>query len=116
MLASIADRVDFDTIVLGVGGMGSATCFELARRGQRVLGLDQFQLGHDRGSSHGETRIIRKAYFEHPDYIPLLHRAYELWEALERESGEPLLLRNGMVTYLDPATSPIYRRMVASAK
>ena len=65
----------FDVIVLGVGGMGSATAFELARRGRRVLGLEQYALGHDLGSSHGHTRIIRKAYYEHPDYVPLVLRA-----------------------------------------
>ena len=63
----------YDVIVLGIGGMGSATLFELARRGRRVLGLEQFALGHDQGSSHGHTRIIRKAYYEHPDYVPLVH-------------------------------------------
>jgi sarcosine oxidase len=51
----------YDAIVLGVGGMGSAAAFELARRGRRVLGLEQFALAHDRGSSHGQTRVIRKA-------------------------------------------------------
>ena len=69
----------YDVIVLGVGGMGSATCHHLARRGAKVLGLEQFALNHDRGSSHGESRMIRQAYFEHPDYVPLLLRAYELW-------------------------------------
>lgn len=59
---------EFEVIVLGVGGMGAATCTELTRRGARVLGLEQFSLAHDRGSSHGESRIIRKAYFEHPVY------------------------------------------------
>jgi sarcosine oxidase len=61
----------YDCIVLGVGGFGSAALDHLARRGVRALGLDQFGVAHDRGSSHGETRIIRKAYFEHPDYVPL---------------------------------------------
>ena len=64
----------FDAIVLGVGGMGSAACLELARRGQRVLGLEQFPLVHARGSSHGQTRIIRTAYAEHPSYVPLVRR------------------------------------------
>ena len=67
----------FDAIVIGVGGMGSAAAFELARRGRRVLALEQFALGHDRGSSHGHTRIIRKAYYERPDYVPLVCRAFE---------------------------------------
>lgn len=71
--------------------MGSSTCYHLARRGQRVLGLDQFPIAHDRGSSHGLSRMIRMCYYEHPDYVPLLRRAYELWGDLERESGECLL-------------------------
>ena len=85
------------TIVIGVGGMGSAACVELARRGVSVLGIEQFRLGHDRGSSHGESRIIRKAYFEHPDYVPLLHRAYELWNRLERDTGRNLFRPTGLV-------------------
>src|SRR5271166_2096069 len=78
----------YDTIVLGLGGMGSAAAFELARRGRRVLGLEQFSLVHDRGSSHGHTRIIRKAYFEHPAYVPILQRAYERWYELEQAVGQ----------------------------
>jgi sarcosine oxidase len=85
----------FDVIVLGVGGMGSAACFELARRGLRVLGLEQFPLVHDRGSSHGQTRIIRTAYFEHPNYVPILRRAWERWYELERLHGVHLLTETG---------------------
>ncbi|MDB5312935.1 MAG: soxA [Gemmataceae bacterium] len=81
----------FDAIVLGVGGMGSAACFELARRGRRVLGLEQFPLVHDRGSSHGHTRIIRTAYYEHPNYVPLLRRAFARWYELEQLTGRHLL-------------------------
>src|ERR1700742_1949336 len=81
----------FDVIVLGVGGMGSAACFELARRGRRVLGLEQFPLVHDRGSSHGHTRIIRTAYYEHPNYVPLLRRAFDRWYELEQRTGRHLL-------------------------
>jgi sarcosine oxidase len=81
----------FDVIVVGLGGMGSAACFELARRGRRVLGLEQFLLGHSQGSSHGHTRIIRTAYAEHPGYVPLIRRAYERWYELERLSGNHLL-------------------------
>lgn len=84
-------KSNFDTIVLGVGGMGSAACFELARRGQRVLGLEQFSRVHSRGSSHGQTRIIRTAYAEHPDYVPLAKRAFERWYELEILSGKHLL-------------------------
>lgn len=81
---------NYDVIVLGVGGFGSAALDHLARRGVRVLGLEQFGIAHARGSSHGETRIIRKAYFEHPDYVPLLVRAYELWEGLQSGVGREL--------------------------
>ena len=84
-----------DVIVLGLGGMGSATAAHLARRGVSVIGLEQFHPNHDRGSSHGETRIIRKAYFESPDYVPLLERAYELWNDLEQSSGQDLLTITG---------------------
>jgi sarcosine oxidase len=87
----------FDVIVLGVGGMGSAACHQLARRGARVLGLEQFPLVHDRGSSHGQTRIIRQAYFEHHDYVPLLLRAYELWNNLEQTADCILFQQVGLV-------------------
>lgn len=87
----------YDAIVLGTGGVGSAALFHLARRGLRVLGIDRFTPGHDRGSSHGETRIIRQAYFEHPDYVPLLLRAYELWAELEALSGQQLFYQVGLL-------------------
>ena len=77
----------YDVVVVGVGGMGSAALYHLARRGRRVLGLERFDVLHEHGSSHGLTRIIRLAYFEHPDYVPLLRRAYELWRDLESEAG-----------------------------
>ena len=81
----------FDAIVIGLGGMGSSALFELARRGRRVLGLEQFVPGHDQGSSHGQTRIIRQAYYEHPAYVPLVKRAYERWYDLEQRQGIHLL-------------------------
>ena len=87
----------YDVVVVGVGGMGSAALYHLARRGKRVLGLERFDLLHEQGSSHGLTRIIRLAYFEHPDYVPLLRRAYELWRELEAEAGEQLLHVTGIV-------------------
>jgi len=87
----------YDCIVLGVGGFGSGAAYHLARRGGRVLGLEQFGAAHDRGSSHGETRIIRKAYFEHPDYVPLLLHAYDLWRELEAESGRRLMHLCGLM-------------------
>ncbi len=85
----------FDAIVIGLGGMGSAAAYHLARRGKRVLGLEQYEPLHERGSSHGLTRIIRLAYHEHPSYVPLLRRAYELWHALEADAGETLLITTG---------------------
>ena len=88
---------DYDAIVLGTGGIGSAALYQLARRGARVLGLDRFPPGHDRGSSHGETRIIRQAYFEHADYVPLLLEAYRLWDELERRCGERLFYPIGLL-------------------
>lgn len=91
----MADR--YDTIVIGLGGMGSASAFHLARRGRRVLGLEQFDLLHELGSSHGLTRIIRLAYHEHPSYVPLLRRSYELWHELEARAGERLLITTGSV-------------------
>jgi sarcosine oxidase len=92
----------YNAIVLGVGGMGSAALFELARRGRRVLGLEQFVPGHDRGSSHGQTRVIRKAYYEHPDYVPLLRRAYERWYDLEQRCGRRLLVECGCLSIGPP--------------
>ena len=85
----------YDAIVAGLGGMGSATAYQLAGRGKRVLGLEQFSPAHDRGSSHGRSRIIRQAYFEDPAYVPLLLRAYELWERLAEETGEELMTLAG---------------------
>src|SRR5579875_98164 len=85
----------FDAIVLGLGGMGSAAAYHLARRGKRVLGLEQFAPAHDRGSSHGHSRIYRQAYMEGAQYVPLLLRAYDLWRELERESGRELLRLTG---------------------
>jgi sarcosine oxidase len=87
----------FDVIVIGCGGVGSAVLSELSRRGARVLGIDRFAPGHDRGSSHGTTRIIRRAYFEHPDYVPLLLRSYELWARLEDASSQRLFHRTGLL-------------------
>jgi sarcosine oxidase len=86
---------DAEVIVVGLGAMGSAAAWQLARRGRRVLGLDRFSPPHTLGSSHGRSRIIREAYFEHPCYVPLLRRAYECWADLERASGRRLLRQTG---------------------
>lgn len=87
----------YDAIVVGVGGFGSAALYHLARRGQRVLGLERFDVPHDLGSSGGVTRIIRLAYYEHSSYVPLLRRSYELWRELEAEAAERLLVITGSV-------------------
>jgi sarcosine oxidase len=81
----------YDVIIIGLGGMGGAAAWRLAQRGARVLGLEQFALGHNQGSSHGQTRIIRQAYHEHPSYVPLVRRAYEGWYELEQRQGVHLL-------------------------
>src|SRR5512132_4042922 len=86
---------NYDAIVVGLGAMGSATLFHLAPRGLRVSGLEQFSAGHALGSSHGDSRIIRETYFEHPLYVPLVRRAHELWLELEKESGESLMTITG---------------------
>jgi sarcosine oxidase len=80
-----------EVLVVGVGGCGASALYHLANRGTRVIGIDRFEPGHDRGSSHGDTRVIRQAYFEHPDYVPLLRRAYDGWQRLESETGKRLL-------------------------
>jgi sarcosine oxidase len=87
----------YDVIVIGVGGMGSAAAYHLAARGARVLALEQFGIPHDLGSSHGFSRIIRLAYWEHPDYVPLVRRAYDLWRALEVASRDRLLVVTGSI-------------------
>ncbi len=86
----MTDR-SYDVIVAGVGAMGSAACWHLARRGVRVLGLERFDLGHAMGSSHGLTRIIRLAYFEGSQYVPMVRRAHELWTETGAEAGLKLL-------------------------
>src|SRR5579862_3700633 len=93
--------MNYDIAVIGLGAMGSATLATLARRGVRAVGIERFAPGHDRGSSHGETRIIRLGYFEHPSYVPLLRRSYELWRELEADSGRRLMRTTGIVE-IDP--------------
>jgi sarcosine oxidase len=87
----------FDVAVIGLGATGSAALYRLSTRGQRAIGIEQFTPGHRRGSSHGETRIIRLGYFEHPSYVPLVRAALALWRALESEAGEPLLTVTGVI-------------------
>lgn len=87
----------FDAIVLGVGSMGAPACYYLASRGYKVLGLEQFDIPHDQGSHAGQSRIIRKAYFEHSDYVPLLERAYANWKQLEQATGTQLYYPTGLL-------------------
>src|ERR1700694_4751380 len=87
----------FDVFVCGLGATGSAALYQLACRGVRVLGLERFRPGHDRGSSHGETRIIRLGYFEHPSYVPLLRSAYAGWRSIEAAARRQLLHVTGIV-------------------
>ena len=88
----------FDTIVVGLGAMGSAAVYQLAKRGNKVLGLDQFSPPHGNGSSHGESRIIRQAIGEGEEYVPLVLRSYELWREIENETGNKLLTITGGLT------------------
>ncbi len=85
----------FDVAIIGLGAMGSAIAYHLAARGVRVIGFDRWRPPHEQGSSHGETRLIREAYFEDPFYVPIVQRAYQLWTALEAEAGTPLLRLTG---------------------
>lgn len=87
----------YDAVVIGCGGVGSAALSSLARAGAHVAGIERFTPAHQYGSSHGETRIIRLSYFEHPDYVPLLRRSYELWAELEQRRGEELYLQTGLL-------------------
>lgn len=87
----------YDVIVVGLGGMGSSAAYRLARRGLSVLGLERFGPAHDLGSSHGRSRVTRQAYAEHPSYVPLMRRAYELWRQVEQDSGQTLLTLTGGV-------------------
>jgi len=93
-----------DVLVAGLGAMGAAAVSALARRGVRVLGLDRFHPPHDRGSSHGESRVIRAAYFEHPLYVPLVRAAYDRWRALESRSGKRLLVEAGVLLVGEPGS------------
>lgn len=99
-------KAKFDTIVLGLGAMGSASVYQLAKRQKRVLGIDQFQVPHNYGSSHGESRIIRQAIGEGEQYMPLVLRSYELWHELEKETGQKLLTTTGGLI-LEPEKSNI---------
>ncbi len=87
----------YDCVVIGAGGFGSAALDHVADRGASVLGIDRFGIAHDQGSSHGHTRVIRQAYFEHPDYVPLAVDSYRLWDDLAAHSSRPLIDRCGLL-------------------
>ena len=120
--ASVRDRLRagircmavVDVAVIGLGAMGGAALYHLARRGKRVIGIEQFTPGHDRGSSHGETRIIRLGYFEHPSYVPLVRAAFRLWRDLERDAGEALLQVTGVIEMGEPDSALVAGTLRAS--
>lgn len=106
---------DFNVIVVGVGSMGASACDHLARRGVRVLGLEQFSIPHERGSHTGFSRMIRTAYYEHPNYVPLLRRAWQLWRELERDTSTTLLYATGGI-YIGPPKSEMLLRSREAAE
>ena len=89
------NTTEYDAIVIGVGGMGSAALYHLACRGLRALGIERYDVPNDMGSSGGLSRMIRLSYHEHPSYVPLVRRAYELWQQLENGFGQRLLVTTG---------------------
>lgn len=99
--------MSYDVAIVGLGGMGSAILAHCARRGASVIGLEQFGPAHALGSSHGKCRMIRKAYFEDPAYVPLVLRAYELWRELERATGEEILRITGVLSVGDESSEII---------
>jgi len=105
----------FDVVICGLGAMGSAALEHLARRGVRALGIERYAPGHDRGSSHGRTRIIRLGYYEHSSYVPLLRRAYALWRELEVASGIELLHITGILE-IGPPGGALVRGTLASSQ
>jgi sarcosine oxidase len=104
----------YDVIVVGLGVTGVATLAELARRGVRALGIERHAIGHDLGSSHGETRMIRLGYFEHPSYVPLLRRTYELWRGLEAAANTRLLHVTGIAEMGLPDSDIVAGTLAAS--
>src|SRR5688572_8466349 len=105
----------FDIAVIGLGAMGSACTDALARRGARVLAFDRFAPPHTNGSTHGHTRIIREAYYEHPLYVPLVRRSYELWNELERFANRKLFVQTGGLM-VGPRSGPLFTGAYESAR
>lgn len=104
----------YEVAVIGLGAMGSAALFHLARRGVKAIGIERFRPGHDRGSSHGESRAIRLGYFEHPSYVPLARAAYEGWAELERLTGETVLTKTGVLEAGKPGSVIVEGSLAAS--
>lgn len=105
---------NYDVIVLGIGSMGSSALYYLASKGIKVLGLDQYSVPHDKGSHTGQTRLIRKAYYEHPDYVPLLLRSYENWSKLENMTGSKFYFETGIL-YMGKGSHPVMQGIKESA-
>lgn len=105
----------YEVIVLGVGTMGAAACYHLAQRGASVLGLEQHAIPHTHGAHHGQSRVIRLAYYEHPDYVPLLKRAYTLWDELSEVCGQQVIHRTGGL-YMGRKGQPFLEGALASAR
>ncbi len=105
---------NYDVIIIGLGAMGSATAYHLARRGIKVLGIDRYSVPNNMGSSSGDIRAIRKSYYEHPDYVPLLERAYHNWRELESETGTEILQLTGGL-YIGPLNSELVSGSLKSA-
>jgi len=108
------EPANFDVIILGVGSMGSSACYYLAKQGIKVLGLEQFDIPHEWGSHGGQSRIIRKAYFEHSDYVPLLQQAYKNWKHLEKITGEQVYFQTGLL-YCGNPDHPLMKGIHESA-
>jgi sarcosine oxidase len=104
----------YDVIIVGLGSMGSAACYYLSKMGVKVLGIEQYDIVHDRGSHSGQTRIIRKAYFEHPNYVPLLEKAYRNWQEIERVAGKQIYFPVGLL-YLGKAHGELFTGLRLSA-
>lgn len=111
---SSTNSTSFDVIVIGVGSMGSSTCYHLSKDGYKVLGLEQFDITHEFGSHAGQSRIIRKAYFENPDYVPLLERAYRNWKSIEEETETKIYHPTGLV-YFGPRVHSLIKGVKQSA-
>src|SRR5689334_3931680 len=102
------EQVAARNVVVGAGAMGAATAYHLTRRGEPLLLLEQFALGHDRGSSHGAARITRHSYAD-PAYARLMPAAFRAWRELEADAGQNLYLRTGGVSFCPPGVDYVAR-------